>query len=150
MHCSGGPSAASDQRGPNPPTPLGIANGDRPIPAVPGLTMIQRLLKSLTANPIRQADVFAVKIAEQSANQVLARVAGRTDCMTLCETRGYIRARAASEIRRQTRIAMSDRSADAGLTALVIRRSTERIVPLVLRRLAAPPQSAAAARRQAA
>ncbi|MDC0936536.1 hypothetical protein OAS39_09625 [Pirellulales bacterium] len=99
--------------------------------------MIPRFLLSLLDNPARRLDPLARQIADLSSAAVLNLVAGRTDRMTLCETRGYIRARAACEIRRQVRLSLANGSADAGLGPQLVRKATDRVVPVVLRRLAA-------------
>lgn len=113
--------------------------------------MIKRLLQRLAVNASRDVDLLARQIAENSAPAVLHRVAGRTARMTLCETRGYIRARAAVEIRNRTRAALVRSSAaTADQRAHVIRRATDRVVPLVLRQLAAAEASAVAPLQRAA
>ena len=99
--------------------------------------MIPRFLLSLLDNPARRLDPLARQIADLSSAAVLNLVAGRTDRMTLCETRGYIRARAAGEVRRQVRLSLASGGAEPEFTPELVRKVTDRVVPLVLRRLAA-------------
>jgi hypothetical protein len=76
-------------------------------------------------------------VAEQSAAAVCRIVGDRVSGMSLCEARGYIRARAGLEIRRQTRAALSrELNADADWQNAVVTRATERAVALVMRQLA--------------
>ena len=75
-------------------------------------------------------------VAEQSVATVCRVVGTRIAGMSLCEARGYIRARAGLEIRRQTRAALSrELSADAAWENAVVARATERVVALVMRQL---------------
>jgi hypothetical protein len=75
-------------------------------------------------------------VAEQSAAAVGRVVASRVQGMTLCEARGYIRARAGVEIRRQTRAALGrEVNSDAAWENAVTARATERVVALVMRQL---------------
>jgi hypothetical protein len=64
-------------------------------------------------------------------------VADRIESMTIGEARGYVRARAAGEIRRQTRLAFSQQpGVDPGWESLIVLRATERVGPLTMRQLA--------------
>jgi hypothetical protein len=94
-------------------------------------------------------------VAEQSAAAVSRVVAGRIHGMSLCEARGYIRARAGVEIRRQTRAAISrEVNSDMAWENAVAARATERVVALVMRQLVVKQlttrQAAAATLRMAA
>jgi hypothetical protein len=75
-------------------------------------------------------------VAEQSAAAVSRVVAGRIHGMSLCEARGYVRARAGVEVRRQTRTALCrEVNSDAAWKNAVAARATERVVALVMRQL---------------
>jgi hypothetical protein len=94
-------------------------------------------------------------VAERSAAAVGRVVAGRVQGMSLCEMRGYIRARAGVEVRRQTRTALGrEVNSDAAWENAVAARATERVVALVMRQLVvkqlSTPQVAAAPLRMAA
>ncbi|HEX6963290.1 MAG TPA: hypothetical protein VF175_15590, partial [Lacipirellula sp.] len=78
-------------------------------------------------------------------------VEGRISSMSVCEARGYIRARAAGEIRRQARLAFSQQpGVDAAWEPLVVLRATERVAPLALRQLSANRTRQAEPKRRAA
>ncbi len=84
----------------------------------------------------RWLDATARQLAELSAARVCGLAAGRVESMSVCETRGYIRARAGAEIRRQARaVAVRHRAADPALEAAVVARATERVVALTMRQL---------------
>jgi hypothetical protein len=75
--------------------------------------------------------------AEASVEAICRLVADRIESMTICEARGYVRARAAGEIRRQTRLAFSQQpGVDPGWESLIVLRATERVGPLTMRQLA--------------
>lgn len=84
----------------------------------------------------RSLDALVRQVAEQCAPAVSALTAGRVDAMSVCETRGYIRARAGVLVRRHARAAASREFAgSATLEALVAARATERVVALVMRQM---------------
>jgi hypothetical protein len=104
----------------------------------------------------RWLDATVRQVAELSAPTVCGLAAGRVEAMSVCESRGYIRARAGAEIRRQTR-AVVERNPEAGpnMAALVAARATERVVALAMRQLTtaawrAPIMAPPTYRRQAA
>ena len=75
-------------------------------------------------------------VAEQSVAAVCRVVSSRISGMSMCEARGYIRARAGLEIRRQSRLALSrELGADADWENAVVARATERVVAQVMRQL---------------
>lgn len=75
------------------------------------------------------------QVTETSLEEVLERVCVRVDQMTLSEARGYVRARAAQVVRRQTRLTISkQKNADFQWADSIVPAATERLVPLVLRR----------------
>ena len=99
---------------------------------------------------VRNIESLAIQVAETSVAGVRLRVVGRIDAMTTSEARGFIRARAAQEIRCQTRILLARQlKMGNGWEARVVRRATEKVIPLVLRprhnMSAIPPFSSVAA-----
>jgi len=97
-------------------------------------------------------DALVRHVAEASVEAICRLVEDRIQTMGPCEARGYVRARAAREIRQQTRLAFSQQPGiDASWELLVVVRSTERVIPLAMRRLAAMRlDRQTAAQRQAA
>ena len=86
----------------------------------------------------RTLDALVRHVAEASVEAICRLVEDRIQSMGPCEARGYVRARAAREIRQQTRLAFSQQPGiDAGWELLVVVRSTERVVPLAMRQLTA-------------
>jgi len=69
------------------------------------LSSIARLFRSTV--PSGAIDALVRQVAELSLEGVVERVSARIDEMTLSEARGYVRARAAHVVRRQTRQAIS-------------------------------------------
>lgn len=101
----------------------------------------------------RQAlDALVRRIAESSVDAICQLVAGRVESMSVCEARGYVRARAAAEIRRQARAAFAlQPGVDPAWEPLVVLRAVERAAPMALRQLAARGrQSVEAAQHRAA
>jgi hypothetical protein len=85
----------------------------------------------------RSLDAMVRQVADLSVDAVSRLVADRVTKMTVSEARGYTRARAAKEIRRQTRLILPQHvAADADWQRAVIVRATDRVAPLVLRQLA--------------
>jgi hypothetical protein len=86
----------------------------------------------------RRLDALVAHVVESCAPAVMELVAERIKGMTLCESRGYVRARAAREIRRQARMAFSSQPGiDASWEPLVVLRASEKVAPVVLRQLSA-------------
>lgn len=97
--------------------------------------MIERPHSPLGARR-RTLEMLVRYVAESSLEAVCRLVAQRVEAMTLCEARGYIRARAGREIRRQTRLAIASHpAADAAWELPVIVRATDRVAPLALRQI---------------
>jgi hypothetical protein len=93
---------------------------------------------AVAARRRRVLDSLVRRIAESSVEAICQLIGDRTRSMSVCEARGYVRARAAAEIRRQARLAFSQQpGVDAAWEPLVILRATERAAPLALRQLAA-------------
>jgi hypothetical protein len=82
----------------------------------------------------RLMDAMVRLVAERSLAAVSNLVDGRMDGMSLCETRGYIRARAGQVVRRQSRAVMQcENAARAAWENALVARATERVVALVVR-----------------
>ena len=112
--------------------------------------MLARLLMSLTHSPSRLIDAPARQIADLCSAEVASLVADQTRQMTLCEIRGYIRARAARAVRRRVQICVADSVELRPYEGLLRRRAIDCLVPVVMRRLAAWESPAAAVLRKAA
>jgi hypothetical protein len=100
----------------------------------------------------RALDSLVRHVAEASVEAICQLVKDRIEAMGPCEARGYVRARAAREIRQQASRAFSQQpGVDRAWELLVVLRSTERVVPLAMRQLAAMRHhSEAPVRRRAA
>jgi hypothetical protein len=98
----------------------------------------------------RLLDSLVAHVVESCVPAVIELVAERLNGMTLCEARGYVRARAGREIRRQARMAFASQPCvNAGWQSLVILRASEKVGPAVLRQISATAGRQAAARRAA-
>jgi hypothetical protein len=84
----------------------------------------------------RVLDSLVRRIADASVEAICQLVGDRIQTMSVCEARGYVRARAAGEIRRQARLAFTQQpGVDASWETLVVLRATEYVAPLALRQL---------------
>jgi len=96
--------------------------------------MFAGIAKLFGTAPSATIDALVRQVAELSLEGVVERVATRIDDMTFSEARGYIRARAALVVRRQTSQAISQyQGVTDDWAEAIIPAATERIVPLVLR-----------------
>jgi len=96
--------------------------------------MFAGIAKFFGTAPSATIDALVRQVAELSLESVAERVATRIDDMTFSEARGYVRARAALVVRRQTRQVISQyQEATDDWAGVIIPAATERIVPLVLR-----------------
>lgn len=99
--------------------------------------MVDAILSFLQGNLQRRLEAIVRQVADLSIEGVVDAVEGRTAGMSLCELRGYIRARAGGEIRRQARLVLSRHpGADPAWEAEVVARAADRVAPLAIRRLA--------------
>ncbi|MAT71607.1 MAG: hypothetical protein CMJ58_19035 [Planctomycetaceae bacterium] len=98
--------------------------------------MVDALISIFQGKSQRRLDAIVRQVADLSLEGIAQTVEGRTAGMSLCETRGYIRARATAEVRRQTRNVL-ERHPGASLDweSEVVARAADRVAPLVLRRL---------------
>ena len=96
--------------------------------------MFAGIAKLFGAAPSAAIDALVRQVADLSLEGVIERVSARIDDMTLSEARGYVRARAASVVRRQTSQAISQhQDATDDWAGMIVPAATERLVPLVLR-----------------
>jgi hypothetical protein len=106
---------------------------------------------ALAARRRRMLDALVRRIAESSVEAICQLVGDGINSMSICEARGYVRARAAGEIRRQARIAFTQQpGVDAAWEPLVILRATERVAPLAMRQISAGRTHQAESTRHAA
>jgi len=81
----------------------------------------------------RKIESLALQVAETSVAGVHLRVLGCLATMTTSEARGFIRARAGQEIRRQTRILLARQQQPGNdWEARIVRLATEKVIPLML------------------
>lgn len=117
--------------------------------------MIKKVLMHLPWRRERLLEAIARHVADVSVDGVCRRITLAIDQMSVCEARGYIRARAAAEVaqRAQQALAAFPRVPHAWQGA-VVTLATERVAPLVLRKIASTTSRATerttAARRRAA
>ncbi|NOY30243.1 MAG: hypothetical protein GXP28_08710 [Planctomycetes bacterium] len=96
------------------------------------IPIIAKLFRSTAPSDV--VDALVRQVADLSLEGVVERVAARIDQMTLSEARGYVRARAAHVVRRQTRQVISQhQEATEDWSGAIVPAATERLVPLVLR-----------------
>ena len=96
--------------------------------------MLEAVAKMFRSESSAKIEALARQVVDESVENVAQLVANHMEAMTLSEARGYVRARSAQIVRRQTRLAVN-RHPDAApdWSASIIRAATERLVPLVLR-----------------
>ena len=97
--------------------------------------MIKAIAQLFGSASSSRIDALALQVVESSVESVCQLVEDQVECMKLSEARGYVRARAASVVRRQSRLAIGGQpGADVAWTDVVARTAIERLVPLVLRK----------------
>ncbi len=103
--------------------------------------MMQRFLKiGWQIGTVHKVESQAIQVAVTSVEGVRRRIEGCIASMSTSEARGFIRARAAQEIRRQTRILLAgQRTAASDWEARIVRQATEKVIPLVLRQCSGMP-----------
>ncbi len=113
--------------------------------------MIKSIAQLLSAASSRRVAAMSRQVAEMSVEDVCAAVGGKVESMSLSEARGYVRARAAGIVRKQTRLVVAQ---DASMRPMgaeaVARMATELLVPLVLRKTGVGVPNAASPLRLAA
>ena len=98
--------------------------------------MIAEIAKLFGVTSSRKVEALIKQVADASIAPVCERLAEEMDAMSLPEARGYIRARAARVVRRETRIAINRLpKTEVVCSEVIIRSATEKLVPLVLRQL---------------
>ena len=96
--------------------------------------MLEAVAKVFRSEPSAKVEAFARQVVDESVADVAQLVAKQMEGMTLSEARGYVRARSAQIVRRQTRLAIHRHPhAAPDWSASIVRTATERLVPLVLR-----------------
>ena len=85
----------------------------------------------------RSVTALAQTVAEMSAAAIMRLVAETARGMSPCEARGYIRARAAGEIRSHATAVLAELPDAVGLEGRVARQAADRATTLVLRQLLA-------------
>ncbi|RIK80772.1 MAG: hypothetical protein DCC67_08875 [Planctomycetota bacterium] len=91
----------------------------------------------IAARRRRVIDDLVRRVTESSVEPVCRLIAEQVQGMGICEARGYVRARAAAEIRRQARAAFASQPGlDRAWEPLVVMRATERVGSSALRRIA--------------
>jgi hypothetical protein len=97
--------------------------------------MLRRLFR-LRRSRTKSIETTIRQVAEASADAVLHLVRTRVSGMGPFEARGYIRARAGVTIRRHARAALAAQTDLAMPWETIAAHASERVAPLVLRRLA--------------
>jgi hypothetical protein len=96
--------------------------------------MLEAVAKIFRSQPSAKINAITRQVVDDSVADVAQLVANRMEGMMLSEARGYVRARSAQVVRRQTRLVLHRHPiASADWSASIIRSATERLVPLVLR-----------------
>jgi hypothetical protein len=100
-----------------------------------GIAQMKQLFAKLLNQPSAEVVESIVRqVAEQSVAGVCERVEARVVEMTLPEARGYVRARAAEIVRRQTRATITRHPGSVqDMAEVIVQAATERLVPVVLR-----------------
>ena len=90
--------------------------------------MIKAIAKLFGSASSSRIDALSLQVVEASVENVCQLVRGQVACMKLSEARGYVRARAASIVRRQSRLAIGGHpGADLAWTDVVARTAIERL-----------------------
>jgi len=113
--------------------------------------MMQRFLENRWPfGNSRKIESLASQVAKISVEGVHFRIVGCLAAMTTSEARGFIRARAAQEIRRQARILLShQQNSGSDWETRIVRCATEKVIPLVLRSQHEMPVSQPASKKAA-
>ena len=108
--------------------------------------MLEVVAKIFRSPSSAALETIARQVVDECVKDVAQLVADHMEGMTLSEARGYVRARSAQIVRKQTRLAVNRHlNATAEWSASIVRSATERLVPLVLRQTAVGiPRRAAA------
>ncbi|MCA9230828.1 MAG: hypothetical protein KDA57_09260 [Planctomycetales bacterium] len=96
--------------------------------------MFAAIANLLGVAPAGAIEALIRQVAELSIEGVCEKVSARIDDMTLSEARGYVRARAAQVVQRQTRLVLlQHREAQSDWAVQIVPAATERLIPLVIR-----------------
>jgi hypothetical protein len=100
--------------------------------------MLNQLLSALPWRRERSQDALARQIAELSIDDVCAAVSQSLWGMSLCEARGYIRARSLPAVRQHSALVLGRLSdVPAAWEPAIVVKAADRVAPLALRRLTA-------------
>ena len=98
--------------------------------------MIQGIARLFNRVSSSKLETLIRQVVDASVHPVCQRVRKQIETMTLSEARGYIRARAARVVQRESRLALSRvPAADTAWTKRVEHTATERLVTVVLREM---------------
>lgn len=98
--------------------------------------MLEIVHRMFLTRPTAKIEALARQVAEVSLDEVACLVASRIEEMTLSEARGYVRARSAAVVRRQTRLAVNRHpQATVEWQTAIVRAATDKIIPQVLRKV---------------
>lgn len=104
--------------------------------------MLRQLFR-LPGSRSKSIEAVIRQVAESSVDAVLQAVRGRLAGMGPFEARGYIRARAGVAVRRHARIAVSRQADVTTPWETIAAHASERVAPLVLRKLSEDARSTA-------
>lgn len=112
------------------------------------LTLIKKFIRLLLGqsrlNQSRSnVEPLVRQIAEQSLAEVCQVVEGRLAGMSVAEARGYVRARATQIVMHEAHLAIAkSTNVEFSSMADIVRQSTERLIPQVIRKMHAGAQQA--------
>lgn len=98
--------------------------------------MIKKFIRLLLGQSRSNVEPLIHQIAEHSLAEVCLVVEGRLAGMSVAEARGYVRARATQIVMHEARLAIA-KSTDVEFSSMadIVRQSTERLIPQVIRKL---------------
>ena len=98
--------------------------------------MFEGIASLVSGYSTKDSAAIVKQVVDASIAGACEKVAAKVHFMSLSEARGYIRARAAEVVRRESRIALS-RASNSGAYCLkaVVRTATERLIPIVLKKM---------------
>ena len=97
--------------------------------------MFEGIANFVSGYSSRNSDAIVKQVVEASVSGACEIVSDKVQFMSLSEARGYIRARAAEVVRRESRLALN-RTRGTGAYSLksIVRTATERLIPVVLKK----------------
>ncbi len=98
--------------------------------------MLSTIVALFRSQPTAKIEALARQIVDLSVEEISRLVAHQTDRMSLAEARGYVRARSSVLVRcKSWQIIARHPDASPLWNDAIVRRATELVVPLVLRRV---------------